>query len=189
MITGSLRRHRGVTLLEMMVVVAMLGILAALAVPNVQPAVRRARLRGAAEEIAGFLDDARHRAVSQGRCFRVRVVGGDTLVMERRNSVDCVDLAKDGWEAAERTRVMSGFALTASAVPAAVPADERLVFRPSSRLRGDGSRTTTVYGAGVDITIPAVPEQARVTVTRLGRICTAVSVTPPAALAAPVVCP
>jgi type II secretion system protein H len=177
-----------VTLLEMMVVVAMLGILAAIAVPNVQPAVRRAKLRAAAEEIAGFLDDARHRATSQGRCFRVRVVGSNTLLMERRSSVDCVNLAADSWEAAERTRQMPGFTLTPTSVPA-VAGDEVLVFRPNSRLRGNGTRTATVYGARVAITMDATPEQAAVTVTRTGRICTTLSTGPLPALAAPVECP
>lgn len=182
------RRLRGVTLLEMMVVVAMLGILAALAVPNVQPAVRRAKLRGAAEEIAGFLDDARHRATSQGRCFRVRVVGSNTLLMERRSSVDCVNITEDTWEPAERTRPMPGFTLTPTSVPA-LGDDVMFIFRPSSRLRGFGDRTTTAYGARIVISTSDGAEQGAVTVTRMGRVCAAISINPLPALAAPVECP
>jgi type IV fimbrial biogenesis protein FimT len=177
-----------VTLLEMLVVVAIIGILAAVATPAVEPAVKRARLRGAAEEVAGFIDDARHRAVTQGRCFRVRVVGGDTLILERRSSVDCVDLAADGWEPAERTKTLRGFAIVGEAVPA-VPADERFVFRPSSRLRGDGTLTTTASGSRLEIALPGSPERSTVTATRLGRVCAALHTTAPPPLAAPVECP
>lgn len=182
------RGVRGMTLIEMLVVVAVLGILAAIATPNLAPLARRGKLRATTEEVAAFLDDARMRAATQGRCFRVRVIG-DALAVERRDSVDCVNLAADGWEGAARLKQIAGVTLAVESVPS-VPADEQLVFRPNSRLRGDGTRTATEYGARIIISsVGGGPERGVVVVTRHGRVCSGLSLSAPAALAAPVRCP
>lgn len=184
-------RVRGVTLLEMLVVIAVLGIFAALATPNLLPLVAHGRLRGATEEVAAFLDDARHRAATQGRCFRVRVVGGDTLVLERRNSVDCVNLNEDGWEAAERRRTLEGFTLSVQSAPNIPNSDERLVFRPNSRLRSfRGNLVSAEYGSRVVVApTSGSAERGIVLATRVGRICTQMRASAPPALAVPVRCP
>lgn len=180
---------RGVTLIEMLVVVAILGVIAALATPSLLPLARRGKLKAATEEVAAFLDDARARASSQGRCFRVRVVAG-SLVLERRSSVDCVNLAADGWEAPTRTKGLAGVTLTVESIPAALAADERLIFRPNSRLRGDGTRTATTFGSRIVVDPGGgQPERGVVVVTRHGRVCAAMMLSPPVALTAPVSCP
>lgn len=184
------RRFRGVTLLEMMVVVAILGVMAALAVPNLAPLVRRSKLRSAAEEAASFLDEARQRAATQGRCFRVRIVGSDTLVMERRSTVDCVNLgAVDSWEPAVATRTLRGFLIASTAAPAIASPDERFVFRPNSRLRGNGTLTAQAYGSRLEISLAGQPERGLVLATRVGRVCASLESIAPPALAAPVECP
>ena len=172
----------------MMVVVAILGIMAALAVPNLAPLVRRSKLRSVAEEAASFLDEARQRAATQGRCFRVRIVGGDTLVMERRSTVDCVDLTVDSWEPAVATRNLRGFVIASSSLPA-LGADDRFVFRPNSRLRGDGTLTAQAYGSRLEISLAGQPERGLVLATRVGRVCASLESVAPPALAAPVECP
>ena len=59
------------TLVELLVVLGILAILAAIALPNMSPVVLGYRLRGAAWQLGGDLRLARQQAVSMQRRFRV----------------------------------------------------------------------------------------------------------------------
>ncbi len=65
------RGQRGVTLVEAVVLVAILGIFAAVGLPGLVGALQRARSRGAADEIAIAARDARAQAMATGWTFRV----------------------------------------------------------------------------------------------------------------------
>jgi prepilin-type N-terminal cleavage/methylation domain-containing protein len=82
---------RGFSLIEAMVVVAMLAVLAGLAVPVFLPEVKKAQLDGAAEAVASFIHTARADAINQHRCVRVRIrrVQPPSLVAELLNTFDC----------------------------------------------------------------------------------------------------
>jgi type II secretory pathway pseudopilin PulG len=77
------------SLLEVMFVVAVLGIFAAIATPSMTRQVHRARLDVTAEAVAGLLDAARTEAMASKRCVRVVVVGDTALKLERLNTFDC----------------------------------------------------------------------------------------------------
>ena len=64
-------RRNGVTLIEMMVVIAVLGILAAVALPSYTDAVERNRVRSAAEATLGLLQFARLESIKQNRSFQI----------------------------------------------------------------------------------------------------------------------
>jgi prepilin-type N-terminal cleavage/methylation domain-containing protein len=81
--------RRAFSLLEVMVVVAILGILTAIAAPNLLVEVQKARLAGAAESVASFIARAQNDAQVSRRCVRVFAVGTRTLVAERLNVFDC----------------------------------------------------------------------------------------------------
>lgn len=68
----------GFTLVEMMVVVAIIGIMAAIVGGNYQGARQRARLEDEAQKVTGFLEEARSNAVAarEGRRFGVEVGSG-----------------------------------------------------------------------------------------------------------------
>lgn len=63
---GTTSRGRGMTLLEVMIVVAIGGILAALAGPNLIGLVRRTRARGQAATLVATINTARAQAITRG---------------------------------------------------------------------------------------------------------------------------
>jgi prepilin-type N-terminal cleavage/methylation domain-containing protein len=92
---------RGYTLLELMTVVALLGILSALSVTGLQPLVNRYRRQESVDTAAQLLVRARQRALETGRCHHVQVLElgapvaahgdeGNGLRILRRPDADCV---------------------------------------------------------------------------------------------------
>jgi prepilin-type N-terminal cleavage/methylation domain-containing protein len=73
-------RLKGFSLLELMAVVAIILIVAAIAVPNVTRAIRTSRIRGTAVEYANLLQNTRVRAINDDRFYSVYIqpsVGGN----------------------------------------------------------------------------------------------------------------
>jgi prepilin-type N-terminal cleavage/methylation domain-containing protein len=59
---GSLRRRRGITLMELMVVVALMGLIAGISFPAVTSGIDTLRLRSAGETMVGLFNSALDRA-------------------------------------------------------------------------------------------------------------------------------
>jgi type IV fimbrial biogenesis protein FimT len=70
---GPVCGRRGATVVELITLVVLLAILAAIAIPNMSPVVLNYRLRGAAWQLGGDLRLARQRAVTLRKRFRVCV--------------------------------------------------------------------------------------------------------------------
>jgi prepilin-type N-terminal cleavage/methylation domain-containing protein len=71
-------KERGFSLIEVVIVTAVMLVLAALAVPNFQAAIRAAHLKGTVSDFAGLLQSARIRAVDDDRFYSVYVLAGAT---------------------------------------------------------------------------------------------------------------
>jgi type II secretion system protein H len=69
-------RHseRGFSLVELMVVLAIITIMTAAAVPSISTAISHSRLRGAASSLAGLMQSARMQAVKQNRTLTVKMI-------------------------------------------------------------------------------------------------------------------
>ncbi|MCZ2103521.1 MAG: GspH/FimT family pseudopilin [Burkholderiales bacterium] len=69
-------RHAGFTAIELMVVVSIVAILAALAAPSFQPLIERWRVREAAENLTSTLYYARSEAIKRGGGITIDATGG-----------------------------------------------------------------------------------------------------------------
>jgi type IV fimbrial biogenesis protein FimT len=67
---------RGFTLLEAMIVIALVAVVASLALPSFSGAAERARLKSAAESLASDLAEARFESAQRGRALHVEITPG-----------------------------------------------------------------------------------------------------------------
>lgn len=122
------RHQAGFSATELMIVVAIVGVLAALAVPNMGPLIRAQRIKTAAFDIYSSLNLSRSEAIKRNSTVTLTPTGGDwSKGWEVKDANDNVVKTQPGWDAltidgpASISYNSSG-RLTAAVVPFAVSA-------------------------------------------------------------------
>jgi len=105
--------HRGFSLIEAMMVVAVLGIIAAVAVPSLLPVIQRSELGGATDNVVGFVSRARVQAFSDRRCVQLLIgakVAGQRqrLTLRELNTYDCDGTTAHAQALATAPRIVAG---------------------------------------------------------------------------------
>jgi len=154
------RRARGLTLLELALVMAVLAILGAIAVPSMAARLRTERLQTAAEMFAADIADARHEAARRGQSLHVEAMAASAS-NPAAGPAWC-------WSVATAATCPCGDAVTAACRLKTVPAKEHpgvnLVQTQAVHLQPDGQANpvlAAVFAAG--------DRQLQVQVSRFGR--------------------
>jgi prepilin-type N-terminal cleavage/methylation domain-containing protein len=133
------RGDGGFSLIEVTVVVALVGLLAAVGLPTMQDWLDRYKVRTAAEELASLIQLQRMRAVSQNTEFSIDfdASGGAYTLYEG-------DAATGTAIEQVAHTLPTGVAFAGNADPVNVPSDE-MIFHPDGSLNNSTATTDTIY--------------------------------------------
>ena len=131
-ISNDRRSRRGFSLMELIIVVGIMMVVAAIAVPAITASVRLYRLRAAAASVKGIIQATRYRAISSGYPF--------ALVFSKANSTYQVQSDPAGTNTF--TNVGTAVPISGSSTPAAIDQDITLQFRPSGLVIATTGTTT-----------------------------------------------
>jgi prepilin-type N-terminal cleavage/methylation domain-containing protein len=81
--TSKLSPERGITLLEMLIVVSLIGLLTALSYPSVTAGLDTLRLRSASDVVVTFLSSALDRAERRQSVVEVQILPADNVLLAR----------------------------------------------------------------------------------------------------------
>jgi len=129
----------GFSLIEVTVVVALVGLLAAVGLPTMQQWLDRYRVRTAAEELASLIQLQRMRAVSQNTEFSIDFdAAAGTYTLYEGDAATGTTLEQ------QAHTLPMGVAFSGNADPVNVPSDE-LIFHADGSLNNSTATTDTIY--------------------------------------------
>jgi prepilin-type N-terminal cleavage/methylation domain-containing protein len=137
---GRANKTRGVTLIEMLVVITIIGLISAVALPSITAGIDSVRLRTASDSIAGFLNAAVNRAERLQQAIVVVISPKD----------NCLTLYSNEPGFTRELRMPSGVTIEAvlPKLPGGSDGDEgRLVLLPGAAVPGIGVRIVNEHGS------------------------------------------
>lgn len=158
-------RPGGFTMIELMIVIALVAIVLALAAPSFTNTLARKRLEGVAQELGTDIQYARSEAVQQNAQVRV-IVGGNCYVVHSVGTTDATSCVSLGASAVAMKTVN-----TPAGVSLAFTSNNAKAFIEFDPVRGTAETSGGADSSGrVDISSSSGPWQMRTEVTQIGRV-------------------
>ena len=140
---------KGVTLLELIVVMAIIAIGAVLTVPNLRPWLANYRLRSATRDITSTLRTAQMKAVSNNYFYQVDFAGGGYILRRSSTGLDPAP-----WPAEGVTQTLP------TGISIVLPVNNPLTFSPNSSSNGGTIQLSNTRNTR---TITVLPSTGRIT--------------------------
>ncbi len=156
---------RGITLVELMVIVTIIGIVSAMAFPSFTTAINRLRFKGAARDIVSTLRLARSNAIAQKQPFGVHF---DQDAMTMTSFVDIVNPTNAALESGDSVLVVD--TLPSDFVGLGTDFGGSLVYRPNGTATSSGSVSFVSYGSDGGVNLCSVSVLASTGRTKMGEI-------------------
>ena len=137
----------GFTLVELLVIVAVIGIVSGIGLTTMASFLQEQRLRQAAFELASYLQSARARAQRDGKICRVEIDGTSTIKPSNSSDNGCTQLPELNLQAvsgASGLTTDSSSAGTMTFTPAGTLAFPNPFYSPMIYLRYSGASSTKV---------------------------------------------
>ncbi|MFT0211198.1 prepilin-type N-terminal cleavage/methylation domain-containing protein [Pseudomonas sp. F1_0610] len=80
-------KNRGFTLIEVMIVVVLIGIIAAIAIPNLNPFISKNKAEAMADNIENLIRKTRNTAIVQGRTASIDIIGREWVSKDYNNTI------------------------------------------------------------------------------------------------------
>lgn len=153
-----MKSRRGVTLIEMLMVVTLLGLLVGISFPSVTAGIETLRLKSASDSIAAFLNAALNRAERRQEVMEVSVLKSERALVLRSS--------EPGFE--RRLELPEGVSILAVLPPAPEPAGQperprRFILMPGGGLPRIGVEIENRRGARRVVSLDPITGVPRVT--------------------------
>ncbi len=142
------KRH-GFTILEMLTVVIILGIMAALAIPNFDMAIKKIRFKSASNEIMAGLRKARSNAIAQRMQYGVNLDVDNKVLTVFQDNVDPANFTLDDGDSVV---ILDTLGSSIESVSTSFGTDQ-VFFFPDGRASATGNITGDAYWGGEPATV------------------------------------